>query len=125
VSEHLDLYRRIDIALDPFPFTGSTATFEALWMGVPVVTLLGDTMVGRWSAAMLHALELDDLIARTPEEYVEIALALAGDPLRLEALRAGLRDRVRQSPLCAGAPFARHFERLMRALWRRWCRTAA
>ncbi len=122
LPDHLALYRHVDVALDPFPFNGSTTTFEALWMGAPVVTLLGDTMVGRWSAAMLRALKLEDLIARTPEDYVEIALRLAADPARLAELRAGLRGRVLASPLCDGQRFTRHFERLIRALWRRWCR---
>jgi predicted O-linked N-acetylglucosamine transferase (SPINDLY family) len=122
LAEHLDLYRRVDVALDPFPFSGSTTTFEALWMGVPVVTLLGDTMVGRWSASMLRALKLGELIARTPEEYAAIALRLAGDPGRLAQLRASSRERVLASPLCDGARFTHHFERLIRALWRRWCR---
>ena len=122
VQDHLRLYNDVDVALDPFPFNGSTTTFEALWMGVPVVTLLGDTMVGRWSAAMLHALELDELIAHTSEEYVEIAVRLAVDSERLATLRAQLRERVAASPLCDGERYTRHFERLIRALWRRWCR---
>ena len=122
LAEHLDLYRRVDVALDPFPFNGSTTTFEALWMGVPVITLLGDTMMGRWSAAMLRTLKLDELIAPTPEEYVELALRLAADPVRLSELRASLRGRVLASPLCNGKRFTRHFERLIQALWRRWCR---
>ena len=122
LADHLDLYRRVDVALDPFPFNGSTTTFEALWMGVPVVTLLGDTMVGRWGASMLHAVGLDELVARTPEEYVEIAVRLAGDPQRLSELRSRLRERVAASPLCDGERFTRHFERLIRALWCRWCR---
>jgi predicted O-linked N-acetylglucosamine transferase (SPINDLY family) len=125
IGEHLQAYHAIDISLDPFPFTGATTTFEALWMGVPVVTLLGDTFMGRWSASMLHALKLDDLIARTPEEYVECAVRLAGDPPLLAALRAGLRERLSRSPLCNGPLRARQMQRLLRALWRRWCRTPA
>jgi predicted O-linked N-acetylglucosamine transferase (SPINDLY family) len=119
---HLDLYSDVDIALDPFPFTGSTTAFEALWMGVPVVTLLGEAMVGRWSASMLHALKLDELIARDAGEYVRIAAALAGNVGRLAALRAGLRERVAGSPLTDGRLRARQMERVYRALWRRWCR---
>ncbi|MBV8536566.1 MAG: hypothetical protein JO128_13295, partial [Alphaproteobacteria bacterium] len=122
LKDHLDLYRQVDVALDPFPFNGSTTTFEALWMGVPVVTLLGETMMARWSASMLRALKLDELVAHTSEEYVEIALTLAGDPQRLSELRAVLRERVLTSPLCDGRHFTHHFERLVRALWRRWCR---
>ena len=71
---------------------------------------------------MLYALGLDELVARTPEEYVEIAVRLAGDVERLAALRSSLRARVAASPLCDGERFTRHFERLVRALWRRWCR---
>ncbi len=122
LTDHLALYADIDIALDPFPFTGSTTTFEALWMGVPVVTLLGETMVGRWSASMLHALKLDELIARTPEEYVRIAAGLAGDLGRLAELRAGLRERLARSPLCDGPLRARQMDRVYRTLWRRWCK---
>jgi predicted O-linked N-acetylglucosamine transferase (SPINDLY family) len=119
---HLALYGDVDLALDPFPFTGSTTTFEALWMGVPVVTLLGETMVGRWSASMLRVLGLDELIARTPEEYVRKAVALAGEPAKLARLRAELRQRVAASPLCNGGLRARQMDRIYRALWRRWCR---
>jgi predicted O-linked N-acetylglucosamine transferase (SPINDLY family) len=122
IADHLALYADIDIALDPFPFTGSTTTFEALWMGVPVVTLLGEAMVGRWSASILHPLKLDELIARDATEYVRIALQLAGDTARLGALRSGLRARVAGSPLTDGRVRARQMERIYRALWRRWCR---
>lgn len=125
IGEHLQAYNTIDIGLDPFPFTGATTTFEALWMGVPVVTLLGDTFMGRWSASMLHALKLDELIARTPEEYVECAVRLAADPPRLAALRVSLRERLSRSPLCNGPLRARQMQRLLRAIWRRRCRTPA
>jgi protein O-GlcNAc transferase len=120
-QDHLRLYETVDIALDPIPFTGSTTTFEALWMGVPVVTLLGDMMAGRWSASMLRALALDELVARTSEEYVRIASDLASNLDRLAALRSGLRDRLASSPLCDGRLRARQIERVYRALWRRWC----
>lgn len=120
-AEHLARYADIDIALDPFPFCGSTTSFEALAMGVPVVTLPGDTMVSRWSASMLRALRLDELVAGSEDAYVERAAALAGDPARLSALRAGLRDRLAASPLCDGRRRARQMERLYRAVWRRWC----
>jgi protein O-GlcNAc transferase len=122
IGDHLALYADIDIALDPFPFTGSTTTFEALWMGVPVVTLLGAAMVGRWTASMLHALKLNELIAQDMTEYVRIASSLAEDIGRLSVLRAGLRERVAGSPLTNGRLRARQMERVYRALWRRWCR---
>jgi protein O-GlcNAc transferase len=121
---HLGSYNGIDVGLDPYPFTGSTTTFEALWMGVPVVTLLGESMAGRWSGSMLRAVGLDDLVASSAEDYVRVAAALAGATARRAALRASLRERVRRSPLCDGAGRARQLERLYRALWRRWCRTA-
>jgi protein O-GlcNAc transferase len=122
---HLAQYDAIDMALDPFPFTGSTTTFEALWMGVPVVTLAGETMVSRWSASILTPLGLTDLIAPSPEAYVEICARLCSDPERLVALRAGLRRRVAVSPLCDAQGRARQMERIYRALWRRWCATTA
>jgi predicted O-linked N-acetylglucosamine transferase (SPINDLY family) len=121
-GEHLALYHDVDVALDPFPFTGSTTTFEALWMGVPVVTLLGGAMAGRWSASILRALQLPELVAGSREEYVRIASGLAGDLPRLAGLRAGLRARVAGSPLCNGQARARQVERIYRMLWRRWCK---
>jgi protein O-GlcNAc transferase len=122
---HLARYSGVDIALDPFPFCGSTTTFEALVMGVPVITLPGDTMVSRWSASMLRALRLDDLVASSEEAYVAIAEALAGDPARLSDLRGTLRDRLAASSLCDGRRRARQVERLYRAVWRRFCHDRA
>lgn len=119
--DHLDLYRQADIALDPFPFTGSTTTFEALWMGVPVVTLAGPDMVARWSGSMLRALKLDELVASSAEDYVEAAVSLATDRRRLSALRSSLRSRLAASPLCDGDRRARQIARLYRAVWRRRC----
>ncbi|HTP84227.1 MAG TPA: tetratricopeptide repeat protein [Alphaproteobacteria bacterium] len=124
LGEHLGLYNQTDIALDPFPFTGSTTTFEALWMGVPVISLAGSTFMGRWTAFMLHAVKLDELIARSADEYVEIAARLAADPAALATLRAGLRERVLRSPICDERRTVRFFERALRAVWRRWCRSA-
>jgi predicted O-linked N-acetylglucosamine transferase (SPINDLY family) len=125
LGHHLGLYREIDIALDPFPFTGSTATFEALWMGVPVVSLAGSTVMGRWTAAMLRAVKLDQLIAYTPDEYVETAARLASDPAALSALRADLRQRVLSSSICDERRTVHQLERALRVVWRRWCHSAA
>ncbi len=122
LDDHLGLYNDVDIALDPFPFTGSTTTFEALWMGVPVVTLAGAAMAGRWSASILHTLKLQELVAGSRDEYVRIAAGLAGNLQHLSAFRAGLRARVAGSPLCNGRARARQVERIYRALWRRWCK---
>ena len=119
---HLGAYNRIDVALDPFPFTGSTTTFEALWMGVPVVTLLGGSMAGRWSASMLRSVGLGELIAGTAEEYVALAAGLARDGSRRAELRRALRARVTASPLCDGRARARQVERLYRALWKHRCK---
>lgn len=120
LEAHLAHYQDMDIALDTFPFSGSTTTFEALWMGVPVVTLQEERMVGRWSAAMLRKVGLARLIAETKADFVEIARALAADRAQLARLRTVLRDRVARSPLCAGEARARQLERLYRRMWARW-----
>jgi len=117
----LDIYNRIDIGLDSAPFTGSTTTFESLWMGVPVVTLCGQTMVGRWSTSMLKAVGLERLVAETAAGYAAAAAQLAADPAGLAALRGVLRQRVAGSPLCDGGRRDRQFHRLCRSLWRRRC----
>jgi len=117
-TQHLARYAQIDIALDPFPFTGSTTTFEALWMGVPVVTLEGDRMVARWSSAMLRKVGLSHLVARNETDYIEIARKLAANPGELARLRAELRDRVARSPLCAEQARTRQLERLFRRMWK-------
>ncbi len=114
---HLARYAHIDIALDTFPFTGSTTTFEALWMGVPVVTLAGSRMVARWSTAMLRKVGLSHLIATDEAQYVEIARQLASDTGELARLRASLRERVARSPLCAERARTRQLERLYRRMW--------
>jgi predicted O-linked N-acetylglucosamine transferase (SPINDLY family) len=121
LGEHLASYNRIDVALDTLPFAGSTTTFEALSMGVPVVALRGDTMMSRWSASMLAAIGLDELVATTADGYVRAAVALANDRQGLAELRAGLRARVLRSPLVNGRLRARQIERVYRAVWARWC----
>jgi protein O-GlcNAc transferase len=118
---HLALYDRADIALDPFPYNGTTTTCEALWMGVPVVTLRGDRHAGRVGASLLTQVGLTDLIADSPEAYVETAVALAGDPARLAELRHSLRPRMVASPLCDAPAFARKIEAAYRTMWQRWC----
>ena len=124
-GKSLDQYNAVDIALDTFPFSGSTTTFDALVMGVPVVTLPGQTMVSRWSASMLTSLGMPDLIAHRPQDYVDIACALAADADKRAMLRRTLRERVTRSPLCDHAGRTRQIERYYRAVWRRWCATAA
>ena len=118
---HLGAYGRVDIGLDPFPYNGTTTTCEALWMGVPVITLSGDRHAGRVGASILNRVGLGDLVAETREAYVETAVALANDLNRLSTLRNGLRDRVRQLPLCDADAFARDVEAAYREMWRRVC----
>lgn len=118
--QQLAQYRDIDIALDPFPYSGGLTTLEALWMGVPVVTYPGDTFAGRHSLSHLSTMGLTETIARDLDDYVAMAADLAADLPALAQLRAGLRERVASSPLCDGEQFARHFERLMRTVWQDW-----
>ena len=124
-AEHLASYGRVDIALDPFPYNGTTTTCEASWMGVPVVTLRGDRHAGRVGASLLTQFGLTDLIAGSVDEYVEIAAALAGDPARLAELRHSLRPRMAASPLCDAPAFARKIEAAYRTMWRRWLQAPA
>jgi protein O-GlcNAc transferase len=117
-AEHLDMYRHIDLALDPFPYNGTTTTCEALSMGVPVIALRGSRHAGRVGASLLTAVGLDELIAEDEDGYLERAMGLARDHKRRADLRAGLRDTMRRSPLCDAADFAAAVERAYRSMWR-------
>jgi len=123
MSEHLRLYNRIDIALDTFPYHGTTTTCEALWMGVPVVTLAGQTHVSRVGVSLLSAVELQDLVAADRDSYVRNAIELARDVPRRAALRHELRGRMQRSPLMDAERFARSVEAVYRTIWQRWCET--
>ena len=120
-AAHLALYDRVDIALDPFPYNGTTTTCEALWMGVPVVTLRGDRHAGRVGASLLSQAGLTDWVADSTDDYVKIAADLAGTPSRLTELRHSLRPRMAASPLCDAPAFARKIETAYRAMWLQWC----
>jgi predicted O-linked N-acetylglucosamine transferase (SPINDLY family) len=120
-GRYLEVYHQIDIALDTLPYNGHTTSLDALWMGVPVVTLVGKTIVGRAGFSQLSNLGLTELVAETPEQYVTIAADLAGDVDRLKRLRAGLRDRMRNSPLMDAVQFTRDIESAYRRMWRTWC----
>ena len=113
-------YSRIDIALDPFPHNAGTTTIEALWQGVPVVTMTGRPTVGRFGAAILHAVGLDDWVTETPDTYVARAVAAATDLHALAELRAGMRTRLEASPLLDATGLARCFEHVVRRLWTAW-----
>jgi predicted O-linked N-acetylglucosamine transferase (SPINDLY family) len=120
-NDYLRLYDSIDIGLDPLPYNGITTTCDALWMGVPVVTLTGQTAAGRAGVSILSTVGLTELIARTQEQYVQIVTQLAGDPPRLAQLRSTLRQRMTQSPMMDGPGFARKMESAYRQMWQRWC----
>jgi predicted O-linked N-acetylglucosamine transferase (SPINDLY family) len=115
-------YNDIDIALDPFPFGGATTTCDALWMGVPVVTLPGDRLASRQTLSLLHYMGLgrEDCAADSPDDYVAKAAALAKDSGRLGALRPALRAALRAAPFSDGRRFAAGLEQAYRLMWRRY-----
>jgi predicted O-linked N-acetylglucosamine transferase (SPINDLY family) len=119
---YIELFNEIDVALDSLPYNGITTSCEALWMGVPVVTLVEERMVARYGLLLLGAVGIEDCIAHTEDEYVAKATALAGDLDRIRALRQSLRDRLARSPLNDAVGCARAVEAAYRQLWRRWCR---
>jgi predicted O-linked N-acetylglucosamine transferase (SPINDLY family) len=111
---HLQMYEGVDIALDTHPYNGTTTTCEALWMGVPVVTLAGDVHMARVGASLLHSAGLDELIVTDSEAYVAIAVALANDEARRRTLRTGMRERLAASALLDHAGFTRKLEQVYR-----------
>jgi len=117
---YLDVYNSIDIALDPFPYGGGTTSLDALWMGVPLVTLAGTLPVGRTGVTLLNQVGLTELIAQTPEQYIQIAAKLAADLPHLSSLRAGLRGRLQASALMDAPTYVRHLEAAYRSAWQRW-----
>jgi predicted O-linked N-acetylglucosamine transferase (SPINDLY family) len=121
LPEHLGRYAMVDIALDPFPFNGATTTFQALWMGVPVITLAGESFISRAAGSMLYHAGLGDFVVDTPKAYVAAARELAGDIERLRSLRRTLRERVATSPLCDAPAYARSIEIAYQDMWRKWC----
>ncbi len=114
---YLSVHSEVDILLDTFPYTGATTTCEALWMGVPTLTLAGGTFLARVGASVLSSAGLEEWIAINEQEYIAKAVALAGDIPRLAALRAGLREKVLASPIFDAPRFARNLES---ALWGMW-----
>jgi predicted O-linked N-acetylglucosamine transferase (SPINDLY family) len=118
---YMRLIQSVDVALDAFTFNGHTTTCDSIWMGVPVVMLEGDTYASRFGGSVLANVGLENLIARSAGEYVNIAVDLAGDLDRLELLRRDLRPRMAASPLLDFAGFARKVETAYRQMWQSWC----
>jgi protein O-GlcNAc transferase len=117
LNRYLALYNRVDIAFDSFPYGGGTTTFDALWMGVPVLAARGETSVARSAASILEALGLDEWIAPAMDRWVDTAVARASDPMALLALRRSLRGRLQASPLMDMPRFVRDLESAYRAMW--------
>jgi len=121
ISEHLDLYNCIDIALDPFPYNGTTTTCEALWMGVPVISLVGELHPQRVTYSILKNIDFEDSIAESAAQYVKIAERLAGNVQLRKNLRTSLRVKMKESILCDSGKFSRQLEDLYRKLWATYC----
>ena len=120
-ADHLSQYNRVDIALDPFPYAGGTTTVEALWMGVPVLTLKGDRYVAHMGESILHNVGVPDWIAADVADYATKAATFAADATALKTLRQNLRHRLATSPLMDAPRFARNLETAFRQMWVKWC----
>ncbi len=121
ITAHLELYSRVDIALDTFPYNGTTTTCEALWMGVPVVGIRGERHISRVGLSLLLNLGLDELVADDTQGYIATALGLVNNPGYLSELRSGLRERMAASPVCDAMNFTRQLEYAYRDMWRTYC----
>jgi protein O-GlcNAc transferase len=117
LKNHLRSYHAVDIALDPWPYNGTTTTCDALWMGVPVITLAGDAHVSRVGVSLLNAVGLGHLVATSTEQFVDIAKRLAADLPKLSKLRSTLRQKMQKSPLTDGSSLARALEAAYREMW--------
>jgi predicted O-linked N-acetylglucosamine transferase (SPINDLY family) len=122
---HMADYGRVDIALDTFPRTGGVTTADALWMGVPVITLAGQRYIERQGASILKAIGLEELIASTLEDYLAKAVVLANDPVRRIELYTSLRERMANSQLCDGRNLSQELEDAYRKMWHAWCESKA
>ncbi len=118
MPEFLAAFSRVDVALDPFPYSGETTALHTLWMGVPLVTLEGPSLVERLGSRVLRLCGLDAWVAETRDDYLAIATHLASDPARLAALRPELRRRLAASPLCDHRGVTRELEAVYRSMWR-------
>jgi protein O-GlcNAc transferase len=121
-GDYLATYNQIDICLDPFPYCGGTTTVEALWMGVPVLTLGGEHFLSRQGIGLLMNAGLSEWVATNRGDYLHRAVAHAGDLQKLASLREGMRNQVLASPIFDAPRFANHFEAALRSMWRDWCK---
>ncbi len=121
IEEYYRWFGRVDIALDTMPFSGGTTTFDALWMGAPVITCPGARSWSRSAASILTTLGLTECIAESPDDYVRRAVQLAANPARIAQMRQSLRARMLESPLMDKRLFARNMEQAFRQMWQAWC----
>jgi predicted O-linked N-acetylglucosamine transferase (SPINDLY family) len=121
IPEYFRCFNEVDIALDTTPYSGGTTTCDAIWMGVPVLTLSGTRSVSRSTASILSVVGLQEWIAQSPAEYVRKASRFAADVSLLHELRSALRSRMQHSPLMDEERFTRDMERAYRAMWQAWC----
>jgi predicted O-linked N-acetylglucosamine transferase (SPINDLY family) len=122
VKEHLDYYAKVDLALDTFPYNGTTTTCESIMMGVPVLTLAGDNHRGRVGVSLLAAIGLADaFVARDVDDYIARAVSFGRAPARLADIRPQLRPMMKRSALTDEVGFTRTLERTYRELWQSWC----
>ena len=119
-DDHLGLYQRVDICLDTFPYNGTTTTCEAMSMGAPVITLCGGRHASRVGNSLLHQVGLTDLVAASEADYLHLACELVQDTTRLQALRSGMRERMRTSALCDETGFCQRVEAAYRQMWETW-----
>jgi protein O-GlcNAc transferase len=118
---HLECYNQIDIGLDTFPYNGATTTLEALWMGVPVITLTGDRVASRYGYSFLSQVGLDELASFNKDEFIKIAVNLSSDIGKLSLLKKKLRNKLKESVLLDGENFAFEMENAYRKMWEIWC----
>ena len=121
MDAYLDLHRQVDFCLDTFAYAGGTTTFHALWMGVPTLTIAGETAPRRQGAAILAHMGLEAFIARDAEDFVQKGLYWASNLPALVSLRAGLRERFAKSAIGQPVVVATGLERAFRIMWQRWC----
>jgi predicted O-linked N-acetylglucosamine transferase (SPINDLY family) len=120
-ADHLAAYEMMDVALDTYPYHGTTTTCEALWQGVPVVSLVGDVHAARVGLSLLSAIGHPEWAVKSEEEYIAVAAGLGRDSAKLARIRGGLRQEMARSPLCDAAAMGKRMEAALRGAWRAWC----